>query len=73
MPGIATFFYLVLIIIYLAMGAAIVFHMLYYKINRHVALVMFLIYVIGAVLLLVSNFIIFRSVNWYMLISNAGF
>ena len=73
MPAIITIPYSLLIIIYVAMGAAIVFHMLYYKINRNVSFIMFLIYVIGAVLLLVSNLMIFRSVDWYRIISNFGF
>lgn len=73
MPAIITIPYTLLIIIYVAMGAAIVFHMLYYKINRHVAFVMFVIYIIGAVLLLISNLMLFRSVDWYQIISNLGF
>lgn len=73
MPAIITIPYSLLIIIYVAMGAAIVFHMLYYKINRNVSFIMFLIYVIGAVLLLVSNLMVFGSVDWYRIISNFGF
>lgn len=68
-----SFFYLFIILVYLAIGAAIVFHMLYYKINRRVATIMFFIYVIGAVLLLVSNFSFYRSVNWYNIFSGGGF
>ena len=30
-------FYLILVLVYLAIGAAIIFHMLYYRINRKVA------------------------------------
>lgn len=61
--------YSILVIIFLAFGAAIVFHLLYYKINRHVSGVMSLIYVVGAVLLIISNFILFRQVNWEQLFS----
>lgn len=56
--------YFLVILIFLAFGAAIVFHLLYYKINRHVSGLMALVYVIGAILLIVSNFILFRQVNW---------
>lgn len=73
MPAIISIPYSLLIIIYVVMGAAIVFHMLYYKINRHVAFIMFLVYVIGAVLLLISNFMLFNAVDWYKIISNFGF
>lgn len=62
--------YSVLVIIFLAFGAAIVFHLLYYKINRHVSGIMSLIYVAGAVLLIISNFILFRQVNWEQLFGN---
>jgi len=57
-------FYSVLVIIFLAFGAAIVFHLLRYRINRQVSGAMSLIYVIGAALLLISNFVLFRQVNW---------
>jgi hypothetical protein len=73
MPAIITIPYSLLVTVYVAMGAAIVFHMLYYKINRHAAFIMFLIYIIGAVLLLLSNIILLRSVDWYQIISNFGF
>ncbi len=72
MPAIITILYSLLILIYVVMGAAIVFHMLYYKINRHVAFIMFLVYLIGAVLLLLSNLMLLRSVDWYQIISNFG-
>ena len=55
------------------MGAAIIFHMLYYKINRHASMIMFFIYAIGGSLLLISNFILFNSVNWYQITSNFRF
>ncbi len=73
MSSIITIFYAVLVIIYIAMGAAIIFHMLYYKINRHAAMIMFFIYAIGGSLLLISNFILFNSVNWYQISSNFRF
>lgn len=62
--------YLLIVLIFLAFGAAIVFHLLYYRINRHAAGVMSVIYIIGAVLLLISNFILFAQVNWQQLIGN---
>jgi hypothetical protein len=68
-----SFFYLFLILIYIAIGAAIIFHMLYYRINRRVATIMFFIYVIGAVLLLISNYSFYRSVSWYNIFSGTGF
>lgn len=73
MSSIITIFYAVLVIIYIAMGTAIIFHMLYYKINRHAAMIMFFIYAIGGSLLLISNFILFNSVNWYQISSNFRF
>lgn len=69
MSSIILLLYSVLVIIFLAFGAAIVFHLLRYKINRRVSGVMSLIYVIGAVLLIISNFILFRQVNWEQLFS----
>jgi len=69
MSSIILLLYSVLVIIFIAFGAAIVFHLLYYKINRHVSGVMSLIYVVGAVLLIISNFILFRQVNWEQLFS----
>lgn len=57
-------FYSVLVIIFLAFGATIVFHLLRYRINRQVSGAMSLIYAIGAALLLISNFVLFRQVNW---------
>lgn len=62
--------YLLIVLIFLAFGAAIVFHLLYYKINRHVSGMMALIYVIGTALLLISNFILFTQVNWEQLFGN---
>lgn len=64
MSSIINILYLIIVLIFLAFGAAIVFHLLYYKINRHVSGMMSLIYMIGAALLLLSNFILFRQVNW---------
>ncbi|MFA6193242.1 MAG: hypothetical protein WC726_00030 [Parcubacteria group bacterium] len=69
MSSIILLLYSVLVIIFIAFGAAIVFHLLYYKINRHVSGVMSLMYVAGAVLLIISNFILFRQVNWEQLFS----
>jgi ABC-type glycerol-3-phosphate transport system permease component len=66
-------FYSIIILIYLAIGAAIVFHMLYYKINRRVATIMFFIYVVGGILLLISNYSLYRSVSWYNIFSGTGF
>ncbi len=71
--SLVSFFYLFFIIIYLIIGAAIVFHMLYYKINRRVAAIMCLIYVIGSIFLLISNFSLYRSVNWYNIFSASVF
>ena len=68
MSSIIIALYSILVIIFLAFGAAIVFHLLRYKINRRVSGVMSLIYVIGAVLLIISNFILFRQVNWEQLL-----
>lgn len=70
MPSIFLVFYLLIILIFLAFGAVIVFHLLYYKINRHVSGVMSLIYVVGATLLLISNFILFTQVDWSNLLRN---
>ncbi|HBB37366.1 MAG: hypothetical protein UX02_C0001G0265 [Candidatus Moranbacteria bacterium GW2011_GWC1_45_18] len=66
-------FYLILVLVYLAIGAAIIFHMLYYRINRKVATVMFFIYSTGGIILLTSNFFLFRIVNWYNIFSDSGF
>jgi hypothetical protein len=65
-----TLFYLLIILIFLAIGAGIVFHMLHYKINRRVAGIMFVIYMSGSFLLLLSNIAFFRSVNWYQIFSS---
>jgi len=64
MSSIITILYSVVVLIFLAFGAAIVFHLLYYKINRHVSGIMSLIFVVDAFLLLISNFILFKQVNW---------
>jgi hypothetical protein len=64
MFSIIILFYLLLIFFFIAFGAAIVFHLLHYKINRRVSGAMSIIYIIGAVLLLISNFILFSQVNW---------
>lgn len=69
MPSIIITLYIVLILIFIAFGAAIVFHLLRYKINRRVSGMMSLMYVVGAVLLIISNFILFRQVNWEQLFS----
>jgi ABC-type glycerol-3-phosphate transport system permease component len=69
MSAIIITLYSVLILIFLAFGTAIVFHLLRYKINRHVSGVMSLIYIIGATLLIISNFILFKQVNWEQLFS----
>jgi len=65
--------YSILILIFIAFGAAVVFHLLYYKINRQVSGVMSLIYIIGAALLLISNFILFSQVNWEQIFGSFGF
>jgi ABC-type spermidine/putrescine transport system permease subunit II len=62
--------YFLIILIFLAFGAAIVFHLLRYRINRRVAGIMSLIYIIGTVLLLISNFILFSQVDWEQLFGN---
>jgi len=64
MSSVITILYSIIVLIFLAFGAAIVFHLLYYKINRHVSGIMSLIFIIGAFLLLISNFILFKQVNW---------
>ena len=56
--------YFLIVLIFLSFGAAIVFHLLHYRINRRVAGIMFLIYVIGAVFLIISNFALFLQVDW---------
>lgn len=65
--------YIFIIAVYVAIGLAIVFHMLHYRINRRAAIVMFLIYSIGSVLLLISNVSLFFQVDWYQIINNLGF
>jgi len=64
MSAIIIIFYLLLIVVFLAFGASIVFHLLYYKINRRVSRFMSFIYIFGAILLLISNFILFSQVDW---------
>jgi|WetSurMetagenome_2_1015567.scaffolds.fasta_scaffold330560_2 hypothetical protein len=70
MPSVIITIYFILILIFLAFGAAVVFHLLYYKINRHVSGMMTLIYIVGAALLLISNFILFTQVDWNQLFGN---
>ncbi|OGI25044.1 MAG: hypothetical protein A3J76_02315 [Candidatus Moranbacteria bacterium RBG_13_45_13] len=65
--------YLFLILVYLAISAAIIFHMLHYRINRRVATIMFFIYSIGGVILLISNYSLYRAVAWYQILSSSGF
>ncbi len=65
--------YPIIIVLYLLIGAAIVFHMLYYRINRRVAMVMFFIYVAGSIILLISNFSFFAAVNWQQIFSDISF
>jgi len=69
MSSIINILYLVIVLIFLAFGAAIVFHLLYYKINRRVSGIMSLIFVIGAALLLISNFVLFKQVAWEKIFS----
>ncbi|MDD3487692.1 MAG: hypothetical protein PHF35_04975 [Candidatus Moranbacteria bacterium] len=69
MTSLVSILYLLLLLIFILFGAIIVFHLLYYKINRHVSGMMSIIYVIGAVLLLISNFILFAQVEWPKLFS----
>jgi hypothetical protein len=70
MSAIITIFYLLIVFIFLAFGAVIVFHLLRYKINRRVSGVMSIIYIVGAFLLLASNFVLFRQVNWEQIFEN---
>ncbi len=70
MFSIINIFYLFVILIFLTFGAAIVFHLLYYRINRQVAGVMSVIYIVGAILLLISNYILFMQVNWGQIFGN---
>ena len=69
MSSIIIAIYSLIVLIFLAFGATIVFHLLYYKINRHVSGMMSLIFVIGAALLLISNFILFKQVAWEKIFS----
>lgn len=73
MSSIILALYILAILISVAMAAAIIFHMLHYKINRRVSGIMFVIYLTGFILLLISNFFFFNSVNWYQIITNFGF
>ncbi len=70
MSSVVISFYFLIILIFLAFGAAIVFHLLYYKINRQVAGIMSVIYIAGAALLIISNFILFQQVNWEQIFGN---
>jgi hypothetical protein len=70
MSSIITVFYSIIVLIFLAFGAAIVFHLLRYRINHQVSGAMSVIYIIGAFLLLLSNFVLFRQVNWEQLFGN---
>jgi hypothetical protein len=70
MAIIVTTLYFFIVLIFLAFGAAIVFHLLRYRINRQVSGAMSIIYIIGAVLLLISNFVLFRQVNWEGILGN---
>jgi len=71
MPSIIIGLYFLIILIFIAFGSAIVFHLLRYRINRRVAGIMSLIYIIGTALLLISNFILFSRVDWERIL--AGF
>ena len=71
--AIISIIYLIIILIYLLMGAAIIFHMLHYRINRHAAFVMFVIYAVGGIFLLLSNFILYKAVDWYQIFSSLSF
>lgn len=73
MSTVISVLYIFIIAVYVAIGLAIVFHMLHYRINRRAAIVMFLIYSIGSVLLLISNVSLFFQVDWYQIINNLGF
>ena len=73
MISLVNILYFLVVIIFLFIGAAIVFHLLFYKINRRVSGLMFLIYLAGAFFLLISNFILFRQVNWYQIFSGFNF
>ncbi|MDI6777621.1 MAG: hypothetical protein QMD77_00355 [Patescibacteria group bacterium] len=65
--------YIFIIAVYVLIGLAIIFHMLRYRINRRVAVIMFLIYLGGSTFLLISNVSFFFSVDWYQIINNFGF
>lgn len=73
MSTLISILYLVSILVYIAIGAAIVFHMLYYRINRKVAAIMCLVFITGGIFLLISNVSLFFSVNWYQILSNFDF
>lgn len=73
MPSIIIISYLLVILIAVSMAAAIVFHMLHYRINRKVASLMFIIYLAGIIILIFSNFTFFGLVNWDQIITNFGF
>ncbi|MFA6285231.1 MAG: hypothetical protein WC643_01730 [Parcubacteria group bacterium] len=69
MSAIIITLYFVIVVIFLSFGATIVFHLLHYKINRRVSGMISLIYIIGAALLLISNFILFQQVAWNQIFS----
>ena len=70
MSTVISIVYFLIIAVYVITGACIVFHMLHYRINRHVAAIMCLLYLIGGIFLLMSNISFFFSVNWYQIINN---
>jgi len=72
MPLLIIGLYFLIILIFLVFGATIVFHLLYYKINRQVAGIMSSIYIAGAAVLLILNFILFSQVNWEQIFWNFG-
>ncbi len=67
MSSIVISLYFLIILTFFAIGTAIVFHLLRYRINHQVAGIMSLIYITGAVLLLISNFILFAQIDWEQL------
>ena len=73
MQQIISLAYLLLVLVFLTMGGAILFHLLYYRINRHVASIMSIIYIVGSIILLISNFTMFNAVDWYHLTFGTGF
>jgi len=65
--------YLIIILIYLIMAAAVIFHMLHYRINSRAAFLMFAIYSAGSIFLLISNFGLYGTVDWYHIFSSFRF